>query len=262
MQAAPTLPPAPGAPPMYGGPYGAPGGPMPTYPGMMVPPQPPEKRRNNTLIAVIAGVVLLAIVLGVIGVLALKGSPHAKATATPTATAQPTATATATSTVPTGFTAYTDANKLYSIGYPSDWSKTETSASGVSEALFANSDHSDIYEVAETPAAGYSTSDLASVLGGFFTGFAGSLPGGKGGVSNQTRPQDVSIAGQTWTQEAADVNYTDSSGASATAHAEVAAVVQNNHIFIIANVTQDATVFDTEKSLYFTPITDTFTFLG
>ncbi|MGH2484783.1 MAG: hypothetical protein ACRDHE_02100, partial [Ktedonobacterales bacterium] len=267
MQAPPSVPPqqmGPGAQPPHGSPYGAPGGPMPTYPGMTMPPPPPEKRRNSTLIAVIAGVVLLAIVFGVIGVLALKGSPHANATATPTATTQPTATATATSsaTLPNDFTAYTDANNLYSIGYPSDWSKTEDSANGVSEALFANADHSDIYEVAETPGAGISTSDLASVLGEFFTGFAGSLPGGKGSVANQTSPQDVMIAGQTWSQEAADVNYTGTSGASATAHAEVAAIARNGHIFIIADVTQDASAFDTEKSLYFTPMTDTFTFLG
>ncbi|HKV84883.1 MAG TPA: hypothetical protein VJN88_10020 [Ktedonobacterales bacterium] len=264
MPPQPSMPLGPGAQPTYGGPYGAPGGPQPAYPGMTFPPQPPQKRRNNTLIAVIAGVVLLAIVLGVIGVLALKGSPHANATPTPTATTQPTptATATTTTTLPGDFTAYTDANHLYSIGYPSSWSKTETSASSVSETLFANSDHSDIYEVAETPGAGLTTSQLSSVLGGFFTGFAGSLPGGKGNVTNETSPQDVTIAGQTWTQEAADVHYTDTSGASATAHAEVAAIVNSGHIFIIADVTQDATAFETEKSLYFTPMTDTFTFLG
>lgn len=260
MQAPPTQPPAPGAPPAYGSPYGAPGGFQPPYPGMMVPPQPPEKRRNNTLIAVIAGIVLLAIVLGVIGVLALKGSPHAKAT--PTATTQPTATATTSITVPTGYTAYTDANKLFSIGYPSDWSNTDTSGNGVSGVLFNNPDRSDIYEVAQLPASGISTSQLSTVLGEFFTGFASSLPSGSGTVSNQTAPQDITIAGDTWTQEAADIKYTDTSGASATAHAEVAAVSHNGHVFFIADATPDATQFATEDALYFTPMTDTFTFLG
>lgn len=87
-----TQPMASGQQPMFAAPYGGPGGP-PTYPGMMVPPQPPEKQRGGRLVGLIAGVVALALVLGFAGVLAFNGGllGHNSPKPVPTATATPSA---------------------------------------------------------------------------------------------------------------------------------------------------------------------------
>ena len=82
---------APGQQPPFAAPYGAPGGP-PTYPGMMTPPQPPQKRGNGKILGIIAAIVVVALVLGFVGVLAMKGGSNGgKALPTATATVPPTA---------------------------------------------------------------------------------------------------------------------------------------------------------------------------
>jgi hypothetical protein len=248
-----------GSGPSYGQPatpYGAPGQysapgqyppPSPDYApppmqGYQPPMAPPPAARRNPIIPIALVVVLLLVAGG--AYLFIKNKNNGGGT------------------LPSGYTLYTDTAGLYTIGYPGGWSKTATGASGVSEVLFANADHSDIFEVAETPAAGLSTSDLSAVLGGFFTGFAGSLPGGGGSVSNQSSPQNVTIAGQTWTQEGGDVAYSDASGNPAAAHAEVSAISRNSHIFILAYVTQDSSKFSGEKTQYFSPMINSFAFKG
>lgn len=70
-------------------PSDAPSGP-PTSAGVMAPPRPPRKRGGGRLLGVFAVVVVVALVLGFVGVLALKGVSHGGGTvsakATPTAT--------------------------------------------------------------------------------------------------------------------------------------------------------------------------------
>lgn len=245
--AQPSGPPSYGSNPSYGQPaapyntppqgqYGAPQMPQQGYPGMMTPPAPAKR---NPLIPIALVVVLLLVAGGAF--LYLKHNKSGGA-------------------LPSGYTQFTDPNGLYTIGYPSSWAKQNSGSSGISAVLFTNSDRSDIFEVAELPASGLTTSDLSPVLSNFFTGFAGSLPGGGGSVGSTSSPQDVTIAGQTWTQESGDVNYTDSSGGSATAHSEVSAISHNGHIFIIADVTQDGSKFAGEKSQYFTPMINSFAF--
>ena len=70
----------------------------------------------------------------------------------------------------------------------------------------------------------------------------------------------MTIGGDTWTQESGDINYTNTSGSSATAHSEVAAVVHNNLVFLIAYATQDASKFNAAKQQYFTPMINSFAF--
>lgn len=249
-------PPYPVPQEQYGGPGGAFGAPQPGgYPSGY--PMPPAPNRRNPILP-IALVVVLLLVAGGAFLFISKG--HTSGTAkTPTATATTGATATPTTpSLPSGYSQYSDPNGLYAVGYPSDWTEQDNNSGSVTAALFSNPDHSDIFEVADTSSSGASTSDLSPVLSQYFTGLAGSLPNGAVGTTSQ--PQDVRIAGQTWTQESGDINYSDSSGSSATAHSEVAAISRNGHIYIIADVTQDGSTFDGEKSQYFTPMINTFAF--
>ena len=240
----------------YGGQGGAFG---PTAPGgypscYQTPPAPP--RRNPML--PIALVVVLLLVAGGAYLFISKGHNSGVAkTPTPTTTTSATATPT-TSSLPTGYSQYSDPNGLYTVGYPSDWKEQDSSSSNVNGAVFTNPDRSDVFEVATLSASGVSTSDLSPELSQYFTGFAGSQTNGSVGATSQ--PQDVQIAGQTWTQESGDINYTDASGSPATAHSEVAAISRNGHIYIIADVTEDGSVFEGEKSQYFTPMINTFAF--
>lgn len=224
-------------PGQYGAPSGAYGAPpQPGYTGMAAPSAP---ARRNPLIPIVLVVVLLLVAGG-----AYLFVKHNKSGGS----------------LPSGYTLYTDQNGLYTIGYPGGWAKQSSGSEGISAVLFTNAARSDIFEIAELPSAGVTTSDLSMVLGQFFTGFAGSLPGGGGTVGNTSSPQNVTIAGQTWTQESGDVNYTDSGGGNATAHTEVSAISHKGHIFILADVTQDGSKFASEKSAYFTPMIDSFTF--
>lgn len=256
----PTEPPSYGSSPSYGqpsapyppqqvpysqpsagyGPYGAaqPGG----YPGGYAPPAtmaPPAPARRNPIIPIALVVVLLLVAAGAFYFIKNNKSGG---------------------NVPSGFTTFTDTAGHYSIGFPSTWTKQAQQQSGVSEVLFEAPGQADVFAVAELPSPGLTTSDLSSLLEGYFSGFAGSLPGGGGTLANQSSPQNVSIGGATWTSEAGDINYTDTAGNSATAHSEVAATVHNNYIFIIAYATQDGSKFDSAKSQYFTPMVNSFAF--
>jgi hypothetical protein len=148
---------------------------------------------------------------------------------------------------------------LYTIGYPSNWSKTNQSSGGAGVVLFQSPDRTSVFVVTAVPAAGVTTSELSLALNEYFSVVAQSLPGG-GAASNTSSPQNVTIAGQTWTEESGDINYTDVSGNSATAHSEVVAVVQNGHAYIMAYATQSASNFDSVKSQYFTPMINSFAF--
>ena len=250
------------APPQYGGPgggYGAPQMQPGGYPGNYPSgyPTPPAPARRNALLPV-ALVVLLLLVAGGAYLFIRNQSTGNKSAARATATTGPTATAT-TPALPSGYTLYNDPNGHYSIGYPSDWTQQNSNTSGVNATLFLNSGQTDVFEVADLPSSGATTSQLSTVLDQFFTGFASSLPGG-GTVANTSSPQDVTIAGQTWTQESGDINYTDTAGNPATSHSEVSAISRNGRIYIIADATQDGSAFDTEKSQYFAPMINTFNF--
>ncbi|MGH2486974.1 MAG: hypothetical protein ACRDHE_13270, partial [Ktedonobacterales bacterium] len=249
-----------GSGPSYGQPatpYGAPGQyvpgqyapPSPDYApppmqGYQPPMAPPPAARRNPIIPIALVVVLLLVAGG--AYLFVKNKNHN----------------TAGGTLPAGYTVYTDTGGLYTIGYPGGWTKTDSGESGISAVVFTNTDQSDVFEVAELPSAGVSTTDLSTVLGDFFTGFATSLPNGGGTVTNQTSPRNVTVAGQTWTQEGGDVNYTDNSGNSATAHGEVTAISRNGHVILLADVTQDASKFSGEKTQYFSPMINSFAFKG
>ncbi|HKV84881.1 MAG TPA: hypothetical protein VJN88_10010, partial [Ktedonobacterales bacterium] len=245
--------------PSYGQPstpYGAPGQyntpgqyppPSPDYApppmqGYQPPMAPPAPARRNPTIPIALVIVLLLVAGG--AYLFIKNKNHTGGS------------------LPSGYTLYTDTAGLYTIGYPSSWAKQDTGASGVSEVLFSNSDQSDVFAVGELPVSGVSTSEISLVLGEFFTGFAGSLPNGSGTVSNQSSPHNVTIAGQTWTQEAGDINYTDAAGNNATAHSEVEAVARNGHVYFLADATLDAGAYSAAKSQYFSPMITSFAFKG
>ena len=242
----PPTPPGPYGPPS-GNPYGAPS--QPGYPGGYSPPMsapgpmlPPTGTRRNPIIPIVIVVVLLAVVGGAFVFLKNHNSGG---------------------NIPSGFTTYTDTGGLFTMGYPSGWSKQDAGGSGVSglsAVLFTNPGATDIFEVAELPSVGITTGDLSILLSSFFSGFASSLPGGGGSVGNTSSPSNVTIAGQTWSQESGDINYSDTSGNAATAHSEVAAISHNGHIFILADATQSASAFNSAKSQYFSPMINSFAF--
>ena len=226
------------------GAYGAYGAPQPGgYPGGYAPPAtmpPPAPARRNPILPIALVVVLLLVAGGAFFFIKNNNKSGGG--------------------TPSGYTQYTDTAGHYAVSYPSNWTKRAQTQSDVSEVLFEGSSQADVFAVAEIPGSGLTTNDLAPVLSGFFTGFAGSLPGGGGTVANQSSPQNVTIGGDTWTQESGDINYTNTSGSSATAHSEVAAVVHNNLVFLIAYATQDASKFNAAKQQYFTPMINSFAF--
>lgn len=228
------------------GAYGAYGSAQPGgYPGGYAPPAtmaPPAPARRNPILPIALVVILLLVAAGAF-VFIKNNNKSGGGGGTPS-----------------GFTTYTDTAGHYTVGYPSNWTKQAQTESTVSEVLFEAPGQADVFAVAELPGSGLSTSDLAPVLSGFFTGFAGSLPGGGGTVANQSSPQSVTIGGDTWTEESGDINYTSAGGNSATAHSEVAAVVHNNFVFLIADATQDGSKFNAAKQQYFTPMINTFGF--
>lgn len=246
QQAYPPQQQQPGYAPPSGA-YGAYGSAQPGgYPGGYAPPAtmaPSAPARRNPILPIALVVILLLVAAGAFVFIKNNNNKSGGGGGTPS-----------------GFTTYTDTAGHYTVGYPSNWTKQAQTESTVSEVLFEAPGQADVFAVAELPGSGLSTSDLAPVLSGFFTGFAGSLPGGGGTVANQSSPQSVTIGGDTWTEESGDINYTSAGGNSATAHSEVAAVVHNNFVFLIADATQDGSKFNAAKQQYFTPMINTFGF--
>lgn len=252
-QPPPEMPPTATYP--YSGYPGYPGGPMMSP----APPPPPSKKAPVALIAVlvalavvvVAGVLFAALVLARTG-----GLGSASATAVPTATALPTATPSPTASianVPAGFTAYRDPAGLYQIAYSANWTKTESSQQGVNTAIFTDSSQRSTGLEVTPVALQVPQSGLANLDDSFITGFAKGAANAT--VTNKQGPSDVTLAGETFVQESADVQTS-----GAMVHLVVLAGVHGTTTYNIAYfaTTGDFSGADTQ---FFQPMLQSLTFL-
>jgi hypothetical protein len=196
------------------------------------PPGAGLARMGRVIGAVALVVVLLAVV--VVAALAINGAPPfgqqaATATATTAATAQPTATP---ATIP-----YTRAG-LYQMSYPTGWLAPERN----------------------NPPMRYSVT-VVNPRGG------ASLTVTVQQVSELIDPATTDIAGQTWTQEAADVTILTSAGVQ-YAHAVATTINHGGYLYTIVRLVpviaegDAASAFATADQASFQPILASFTFLG
>jgi DNA-directed RNA polymerase subunit RPC12/RpoP len=258
--------PQPGMPPTATYPYpGYPGGPMPP---MMspAPPPPPSKKTPVALIAVLVALAVIVVAGVLFAALALARTggftgAAATATAVPTATATPLPTATPSPTagianVPAGFTAYQDPSGLYQIVYPTNWVKTSTSGDfGLTTLAGADSSgHANVFEVEYIKGAAPGTA--TTVVDTFFSGLANSI---HGQVSNKQGPTQVTLSGESWTRESADVTAT-AAGTTQVQHVVVQVATHGGYTFVIAYLAQ-ASGFDATNTSTFTPMLDSFKFL-
>jgi hypothetical protein len=259
--------PPPGAPPSQPG-WSAPtsgfiappqgGQSMPPYapsyspPGFPGGPGTPAPRKNQTaLIAIMAALVLIVVLGGSLvalgangkGPLAgLGGQPTPTAQASPTAT--PTPTATSTPSAPPGYKRYTNVANTFSIDYPVGWQETK-----FSEGDGAQFEGPLIQIVIVTDFGALGGGDPKVFDDAFCEGSNGS--GGFGG--KPTSPVQVTIGGQSWTQEECD-------NSDHTLHAAVEAVIYNGHLYVLA-YTSAKPAFSLNKSQYFAPMEQSFKFL-
>src|SRR5579875_61478 len=175
------------------------------------------------LIALIVIVVLLAAALA--AVFATSSGGSGSSTAHAIATPVPTATATLITTLPlTPFTV----SGAYSVMYPAAWFASQENVHGIHSAIFSSRQSVGIppemniiyVPTSESPANMAQRDDdvLASL-------------GQPNPVKNKTGPTTVTVAGQSWTQEAADVTP---GGQAQTAHAVVLSVTPGGNVYTIA----------------------------
>ncbi len=258
--------------PLYAAGYGA----QPTYPMGVPGPQgypgystysgytgyadapqpqsaPPKGKGGLALIFAAIGVVALLVVI--VGGLyafrtALASTHQATASATTTATISlPTPTA----TLPAGFSLYTDQSGKFQLAQPTSWTRTVSSSSSVDDVLWVSQEKT--ADIVIGHSAGTATSaDITSAETNTFKQFSLSA-GGDGSYNHFAGPTSVLMAGENWTQEAADVPIH-----GVVLHGIVIAVDHQGSFYIIAyfGLKSDFASLDSHT---FQPMLHSFTFL-
>ncbi len=197
----------------------------PTYPGYggQAPDTvalPARRGRWPLLFAAIGGVALLACVI--VSLFALhaaqasvgKAAVSAQATATPTPRATP--------TLASGFSRFTDPAGNYQINQPKSW--TQSMASG--DSVWVNP--AKVADIVIGQVAGNATNaDITVAEASSFKQFSTGA-GGDGSYNNFQGPTSVSMAGETWTQESADIPFH-----GITMHGVLIASVHHQRLYII-----------------------------
>jgi FlaG/FlaF family flagellin (archaellin) len=200
---------------------------------------PPQKKGKGLLIAIISIVVVVVIVGGVVAALALssnKSNTSTTSTATTTPSASPTTAATPTSSVPAGFKQFS--NSQYSIAYPGDWT-AKASSSGSGEQFTGPT--AQVFQVDITP------NTPAGQEGTFNAAFCQVL-----NSKGKPTPTTTTIGGQTWQQ----LDCQD----DGSLHAVVESVVYKGALYSLAYLSLSPT-FTSDKTQFFTPMEQSFTFL-
>ncbi len=194
-----------------------------------------------TLLVLLGGGLLVAGINGK-GPLARLNGQSANTTQTPAAS--PTPTATPTPSVPAGYQLYTNSSQTFSIAYPSNWQTSNISANLGSGAQFQGV--SQIFLVTDIGPGAGNTAYLDQV-------FCEGDSSGSGFGGKPTKPKQVSIGGQQWTEE-------ECTNSSKGAHAAVETIIYNGHVYLIA-YSSPTTTFSSNRSQYFTPMEQSFKFL-
>jgi serine/threonine protein kinase len=242
----PTSPQSFGAPPAgFSGsmnrpalPQPAPAYPVPGYPG--APAQPSPTKKKNGLIALISAIVLVALVGGILLTLGLtKTGPFAPPGVTQQATPTPTPTPTASS-IPAGFKLFTNRDKSFSIIYPQSWSsKSALSPNGVGEEFDGPAN-----QIVQAVNGGQNNASNTGSNVDAFCVVYGGLPQGH---------STVTIDGQKWTREECD-------SFGSVSHAVVEAVVYKGNLYLLSYAAPKNS-FSSDRTKYFTPMEQSFTFL-
>ncbi len=232
----------------YPGQY--PGQPYPGGPGAAPQPDAPKRGNRAAIFAIIGGVALLACVLACLGGLYYSKSVAGKISTSiqATLTARPAKT-TPTTSIPVGFASFTDPSGYYRVNAPTAWKETSTSA-------YTNwLSSSDVAEVAIATASGSPTSsDIQTALGQTIKSFSTGA-GGNGSYTTTQKPTTVSLAGESWIQESADVGIKGT-----TIHSVVMGTTHNGRFYLILYVSPKDS-FDSLNAQNFQPMLNSFTFL-
>ena len=219
---------------------------QPYAPAMAPMPQPgqPAPKRNPALL-IVGVVVAVVLLLGIAGAaVVFANRTGLQPAATPTATSTAAAT---TGGVPTGFVQFTDEGNVYTIDYPSGWTKTATGGD-YSLTIFSGTPASipGVFEVEY-----FKTRVDPKTLGEqFFKGLSTS-----GQVVNQQGPMTTSLAGESWQRETADVAATGGSQ-----HVVVLTANHGQYSVVIAYLAAQ-TAFADADTHDFQPMLSSFQFL-
>jgi hypothetical protein len=167
------------------------------------------------------------------------------ATATPVATATPEATA--TPVIPANYTLYTDSSAGYSVAYPNSWTKHVSKSDVVFDD---NNEPADM--LVGWVDANISQSEIKSTETQFFKSVAGS----GGTYHNVHGPITVTLAGESWTQESADITVSGQ-----TVHAIVLMANHGSNSYLISYLATKSS-FASLNARYFQPMVQTFSFLN
>jgi hypothetical protein len=226
----------------------------------MPPTQPARRSRRPWLVGGIVAAVVVLLTCAILGVLIeVAGARLGSATATPTLPTTPTVAPTPTVAAPAGFTGYKDPSGLYTLAYPTGWTKVDGSSgagiatpvaggSGFGLVLFGDSTTGSALGV-EYLQLSY-PNGMAAFDDSGLKGFAGT-----GKLTNRKGPTQVTIAGETWTQESADTTQ-----GGETEHLVVDGVNHGAYTVAIFYAASSAS-FASVDSASFQTMVSTFTFL-
>lgn len=220
---------------------------QPYTPAMTPTPQQGQSTpKRNPALLIIGVVVAVVLLLGIAGA-AVVFANRISLGAVPTPTAVMTPHATATATIPAGFVQFTDQGNVYKINYPSEWKKTAESGD-FSLTIFSGTPQNipGVFEVEY-----FKTKvDPKTVQDTFFTTLEKT-----GKVTNKQEPTTVSLAGESWQREAADVGT-----GSVTQHVVVLAANHGQYSVLIAYLAPTI-AFDNADTQAFQPMLSSFQFL-
>lgn len=197
----------------------------PAQPGetpVAAPSTPPARKRSPLgLISIILLIVLL-LAIGAAAVLYANGrlpflNPSPTPTAAATVTPEPTPTAIISLT-----NTFTDADHIFSVGYPSGWLLQTANVPGGASRLVVISN--------PTIAASFSASSFTGTdqTAQQVVDQALTLAGGSSGISNRSPVSTAIIGGESWAQESGDVTL-PINNAPTVMHATAYAVIHGNH---------------------------------
>lgn len=258
--------PAPSMPPQVTAPYPSMYGAQPTYPMGYPGPQghagygaggvdpqtqsaPPKRRSSLPLIFTgIGALALVVLVLGGWYAYHVTRIPAAVTSAKATATA-PTPAPTPTATLPPGFSLYADPAGDYRVDQPTSWTRSVSNG----DAVWVSGEQGGDIVIGHV--SGTATNDeIVSTESSTFKEISLSA-GGNGSYDHLEGPTSIPLAGETWTQEAADMTIH-----GVVLHTVVIIANHNGSAYIIAyaGLKNDFSSLDSHT---FYPMLLSFTFL-
>lgn len=205
--------PYPAYPPQYPYPYpyGYPAQPAPGTVPLPGAGQPPlviqqatevarQRQRRRRWLLIGGGILAAVLVLGVVGlVLSQINASHSASVSTPTPL--PTVQA------PAGFSVFRDPDGVFALGLPSEWEQVASKSTDVSMAQFGAKSQSATLSIQYTD--NFTATELQNSEA-MLTTLPGSVRDGV--LSNKSQPSNVSLAGESWSQVSADLQYSGDSG--------------------------------------------------